>query len=310
MASIYSSKYADRYENNKYIWEKETNKNSIAARKANLENEQIRKETGLLSDTMDYNTFHNKRASHSDYYDKAESVLGNFNYKRESDGLYDKMNNFKYNAENDPSYLAYKNALERESESAQKSVYQKMTKASGGRNNSYAAATTSQVAFGYAQKTADYAKSLANEAYDKLVEKYKLSYERDKQAQSDNNQLYQNYKSLGDTDVKNKQSELESEYKMKESEYKMREYEQKFKKNDQDYKQSLLDYDIKSDNYDAQKIKNKIENEKNLYDYEKWKVDPYYKIKDEKLAEEIGNYRGYSWLKQNGRDYLFSKFFN
>lgn len=310
MASIFSSKYADRYENNKYIWAKETDKNSSAARKANLENEQIRKETGILYDTMDYNTFRNKRASYSDYYEKAESVLGNSGYKRESDGLYEKINNFTYNAENDPSYIAYKNALERESQSAQKNVYQNMTKASGGRNNSYAAAATSQVAFSYAQKAADYAKSLADEAYNKLVEKYKLSYERDKQAQSNNNQLYQNYKSLGDTDVSNRQSELEREYKMKE-------YEQKFRKNNQDYKESLLDYETKKLNYDtkddalnAQKIKNKIENEKNLYDYEKWKIDPYYKIKDEKFAEQVGNYRGYSWLKQNGKDYLYSKFYD
>ena len=303
MASIYNSKYADRYENNKYIWEKETDKNSSAAKRASLENEQIRKEVGLASDTMDYNTFRSNRASHSDYYDMAESILQNSNSKRSSDSLYEKMNNFKYNAENDPAYLAYRNAIDRESKSAQKSVYKNMTKASGGRNNSYAAAATSQVAFGYAQKAAEYAKTLANEAYNKLVEKYKMNYERDKQAQSDTNQLYQNYISLGNADVKNKRDALEGEQKMKE-------YEQKFRKNDQDYKEGLLDYKVKDDAYKAQTIKNTVENSKNIYDYERWKEDPYYKIKDEKLAEQIGDYMGYSWLKENGKDYLYSKFFN
>ena len=99
MSSLYGSEYADKYENNKYIWENEPDKNSPAATAAHNGNEIIRKITGMESDTMDYEGFRNARANHSEYYYKAASVSVNPKYKRESDRLYDAINNFSYDAE-------------------------------------------------------------------------------------------------------------------------------------------------------------------------------------------------------------------
>ncbi len=175
MSSIYSKKYADKYENNKYIWEND--KSSAAAKKAAEENQQIRNELGLGSDTMSYSEFKNARANYSDYYKQAENVSINPQYKQQSDKLYDSINNFQYDAENDPSYVAFANAARRESKSAQKDTYATMTKASGGRNNSYASAATAQVGQAYSSKISEYAKTLANEAYEKLIKKYELSNE-------------------------------------------------------------------------------------------------------------------------------------
>ena len=288
MSSLYDSEYADKYENNKYIWENEPDKNSPVALKAHDDNELIRKLTGTEVDAYDYEGFRNARANHSDFYDKAAMVSVNPKYKRESDRLYDAINNFSYDAESDPEYLAFEKAAKRQSESAQKSTYANMTKASGGRNNSFAAAATAQVGQAYSDKINDYAKELADKAYNKLVEKYKIANSRYEDAVSRADSERENYMKLGYADVTNKKSQLEGERKIKENK---------------------LDYEIKLDNYKSQLIENKILNEKNLYEFERWKEDPYYEIKDEKLAEAIGRYMGYSWLKGNARDFLYSKFY-
>lgn len=309
MSSIFDSKYADKYENNKYIWENETDKNSPAAVNAAKENAEIRELTGTAADTMDYDTYRNKRAIYSDYYGMANSVAVNPQYKAESDRLYNRINNFKYNAEDDPAYTAYVNAAKRGSQSAQKTTYANMTAASGGRNNSYAAAATAQVGQAYSDKINDYATTLANEAYNKLVEKYKLSNDRYKQAVSEANSEYDKYMKLGDADVENKRRQLEDEREVQKFKQQTKQNELDYKQGEQDYKQSLLDYEIDLDNFKSQLIKNNILNEKNQYEFERWKQDPNYEIKDKKLAEAIGDYMGYSWLKSNGRDYLYSKLY-
>lgn len=295
MSSLYGSEYADKYENNKYIWEKEPDKNSPAATAAHNGNEIIRKITGTESDTMDYEGFRNARANHSEYYDKAASVSVNPKYKRESDRLYDAINNFSYDAESDPEYLAFEKAAKRQSASAQKSAYANMTKASGGRNNSYAAAATAQVGQVYSEKINDYAKELADKAYNKLVEKYKIANSRYNDAVSEANSEYDKYMKLGDVDVTNKKNQLEGEREIERAK--------------QQAKENQLDYEMKLDEYKSQLIENQILNEKNLYEFERWKEDPYYEIKDKKLAEAIGRYMGYSWLKGNARDFLYSKFY-
>lgn len=301
MSSLYSKKYADKYETNKYIWENEDNKNSAVAKKANAENEEIRKQLGIEKDTMDYNAFKNARANYSDYYEMADSVSINPEYKKQSDALYDSINNFTYDAEDDPNYVAFANAAKRESQSAQKNTYANMTKASGGRNNSYAAAATAQVGQAYAQKISDYAKMLADEAYDKLVKKYELSNERYNQEAERAENEYKKYIELGDAEVKRQRNTLKDQQESKQAKL---EYD-----TDQlNYDTKLLDYDVKLDNYKAQLIKNKILNAQNEYEYERWLKDPNYEIKDKKLAEAIGDYAAYSWLKQNGRDYLYSKY--
>lgn len=288
MSSLYSKKYADKYENNKYIWENETDKSSEAAKRANAENEEIRKTLGIASDTMDYSAFQNARANHSDYYDMANKVSINPKYKEQSDKLYESINNFTYNAENDPNYIAFANAAKRQSASTQKDTYANMTKASGGRNNSYAAAATAQVGQAYAEKINEKAKDLANQAYEKLVEKYKLANEQYKQEVDRANDEYEKYMKLGDAEVENQRNTLKDQREAQKDE---------------------LDYNIKLDNYKAQLIKNNILNEKNEYEYQRWLEDPNYEIKDKKLAEAIGEYMGYKWLKKNGPDYLYSKFY-
>ena len=47
MSSLYNKKYADKYENNKYIWANESDKSSEAAKRANAENEEIRRHLGI-----------------------------------------------------------------------------------------------------------------------------------------------------------------------------------------------------------------------------------------------------------------------
>lgn len=295
MSSLYSKKYADKYENNKYIWENETDKTSEAATRANAENEEIRKQLGIENDTMDYTAFQNARANYSDYYEKASEVSIDPTYKEQSDKLYDSINNFSYDASNDPNYVAFANAARRESASAQKSTYANMTKASGGRNNSYAAAATAQVGQAYATKINDYAKTLADEAYAKLVEKYNLSNERYQDEVERANNEYDKYMKLGDAEVERQRNTLK---------------DQRDAKNDElDYNTGLVDYQTKLDNLKAQIIENNILNEKNQYEYERWLADPNYEIKDKKLAEAIGDYMGYTWLKENGADYLYSKFY-
>lgn len=288
MSSLYNKKYADKYENNKYIWENEANKSSKVAKRANAENEEIRRQLGITNDTMDYNAFKNARANHSDYYDMAERVSINPQYKKQSDRLYEKINNFTYDADNDPNYIAFANAAKRESESAQKNTYANMTKASGGRNNSYAAAATAQVGQAYAEKIDDKAKELANQAYEKLIEKYKLSMDRYNKEIDRANAEKDKYIKLGDAEVERQRNIIKDQTNAKKAE---------------------LDYNLKLDNYKAQLIKNNILNEKNEYEYQRWLEDPNYEIKDKKLAEAIGEYLGYKWLKENGPDYLYSKFY-
>lgn len=295
MSSLYNKKYADKYENNKYIWENESDKSSNVAKRANAENEEIRRQLGIASDTMDYSDFKNARANYSDYYDMAQRVAINPQYKEQSDRLYESINNFTYDAENDPNYVAFANAARRESESAQKNTYANMTKASGGRNNSYAAAATAQVGQAYAEKINDKAKQLANQAYEKLVEKYKLSNERYNQEVERANDEYEKYIKLGDAEVENQRNIIKDQRDAAKDKREVREDE--------------LDYSIKLDNYKAQLIKNNILNEKNEYEYQRWLEDPNYEIKDKKLAEAIGEYMGYKWLKKNGPDYLYSKFY-
>ena len=303
MSSLYSGKTADKYEENKYIWEHETDKNSSAAKKAASENAEIRQQMGIGADTMDYEAFRNARANHSDYYTKANNVTINPEYKEQSDKLYDSINNFTYNADDDPNYVAFANAARRESKSAQKSTYADMTKASGGRNNSYAAAATAQVGQAYAQKISDYAKTLADEAYDKLVKKYELSNERYNQEVERAEEKRKKYMELGDAEVENQRNALKDQRDAKASQL-------EYNTDLVNYDTKLVDYNTKLDNYKAQLIKNKILNEKNEYEYQRWLEDPNYEIKDKKLAEAIGDYMGYSWLKQNGRDYLYSKLYN
>ncbi len=289
MNSLYKDKSkADKYENNKYIWENEADKSSEVAKRANAENQAIRNELGIGNDTMNYEAFKNARANYSDYYDRAQNVTIDPTYKEQSDRLYESINNFTYNAEDDPNYVAFANAAKRQSNSAQKNTYANMTKASGGRNNSYAAAATAQVGQAYAEKINDYAKTLAGEAYDKLVKKYQISADRYKQEVENANEEYDRYMELGDAQVERQRNTL----------------------NDQrDAKKAELDFNAKLDDYKAQLIKNKILNEKNEYEYQRWLNDPNYEIKDKKLAEAIGKYMGYSWLKENGSDYLYSKFY-
>ena len=289
MSSLYSKKYADRYETNKYIWENESDKNSKAAKKATAENEEIRKKLGIKADTMDYNAFKNARANHSDYYDLAENVTINPEYKKQSDRLYEQINNFTYNAEDDPNYTAFENAAKRESKSAQKDTYATMTKASGGRNNSFASAATAQVGQAYAQKIAEYAKTLANEAYEKLVKKYELNNAMHKAEVERTDNEYKKYMELGDAEVERQRNVL---------------------KDQENSKKAQLEYKLNLDKYEAQLRNNKILNEKNEYEYQRWLEDPYYEIKDKKLAEAIGENMGYSWLKENGRDYLYSKLYD
>ncbi|MEE1043624.1 MAG: hypothetical protein UH854_06625, partial [Clostridia bacterium] len=222
------------------------------------------------------------------YYDMANKVSINPKYKEQSDKLYESINNFTYDAENDPNYIAFSNAAKRQSASAQKDTYANMTKASGGRNNSYAAAATAQVGQAYAEKVNDYAKTLASQAYEKLVEKYKLANERYKQEVDNANAERERYIKLGDAQVERQRNTLK---------------DQREAKNDN------LDYNIKLDDYKAQLIKNNILNEKNEYEYQRWLEDPNYEIKDKKLAEAIGEYMGYKWLKKYGSDYLYSKFY-
>ena len=289
MSSLYSKKYADKYETNKYIWENESDKNSAAAKKATAENQEIRDRLGIGADTMNYEAYKNARTNHSDYYNMAENVTINPEYKKQSDALYDSINNFTYDAEDDPNYIAFANAAKRESKSAQKDTYATITKASGGRNNSYAAAATAQVGQAYAQKINDYAKTLAGEAYNKLVKKYELSNERYNQEVERANAEYDKYMKLGDAEVERQRNTLADQREAKSAE---------------------LDYITKLDEYKAQLIENKVLNAKNEYEYQRWLEDPNYEIKDKKLAEAIGDYMGYSWLKQNGRDYLYSRLYN
>ena len=289
MNSLYKDKNkADKYENNKYIWANETDKSSDVAKRANAENQAIRQELGIDSDTMDYEAFRNARANYSTYYDKAKNITIDPRYKEQSDRLYDSINNFTYNADDDPNYIAFANAASRESNSAQKNTYANMTKSSGGRNNSYAAAATAQVGQAYAEKINDYAKTLADEAYDKLVKKYELSNERYQQEVDRANEEYDMYMEMGDAEVERQRNSL---------------------KDQRDAKEAELDYNAKLDDYKAQLIKNKILNEKNEYEYQRWLEDPNYEIKDKKLAEAIGEYMGYKWTRENGPDYLYSKFY-
>lgn len=295
MSSLYSPAYADKYQNNKYIWENETDKNSVAARNAHIENERIRGITGTGPDTMDYEAFRNARANHSNYYDMAAAVSVDPRYKQESDRLYDAINNFSYNPENDGEYQAFANAAKRQSASAQKDTYAAMTKASGGRNNSFAAAATAQVGQSYAQKINDYAQTLADKAYQKLVEKYKMAKSNENEANAAAKAQAEMYMKMGDADVKNKRAILEGEREIKKAE--------------QEYRQNELDYQTDLDNFKAQLVENKIMTAKNEYEFQRWLQDPYYEIKDKELAKAIGKYMGYTWLKENGRDFLYSKFY-
>lgn len=295
MSSLYSPAYADKYEQNKYIWEQETDKNSAAAKKAHAENEEIRRVTGAGPDTMDYNAFRNARANHSEYYDMAAAVSVDPVYKQQSDRLYDAINNFSYNPETDAEYQAFAKAAKRQSASAQKDTYAAMTKASGGRNNSYAAAATAQVGQSYAQKINDYAQTLADKAYQRLVEKYKMAKSNENDANAAAEAQYEKYMKLGDADVKNKRAILDGEREIKKAE--------------QEYRQKELDYQADLDNFKAQLVENKIMTAKNEYEFQRWLSDPYYEIKDKELAKAVGRYMGYTWLKQNARDFLYSKFY-
>ncbi len=295
MSSLFSKKYADKYETNKYIWENETDKNSDRAKKAQRENQEIRNQLGITSDTMNYEEFKNARANHSDYYKMAENTTINPKYKQESDRLYEQINNFTYDAEDDPYYTAYANAAKRESKSAQKDTYAQMTKSSGGRNNSYASAATAQVGQAYSQKINDYAKQLAGQAYEKLVKKYELSVDRYNSEQKRVNDEYEKYIKLGDAEVESQRNTLKDQRESRESEI--------------DYETKVIKYQAEADEYEAQLKKNKILNEKNEYEYRRWLEDPMYEIKDKKLAEAIGNSIAYNWLKENNRPYLYSKLY-
>lgn len=284
-----------KYAKNKYIWEHESDKNSPAAQAAAKENKAMRDGYGAAEDTMNYNEFVSKMANSSQYYDKAKKLEVNPVYKRQSDMLYDAVNNFSYDAENDPAFKAYSDAANRQSAASQKNTYANLAKMSGGRNSSYASAAVAQVGQAYADKINDYAQTLAKEAYNKLLERYKLSNDNYEKAVEENDKLYDRYMKMGDTEVKNNRNALSDWQSMKKEELDMRD--------------SDLDYKTKLDKYEAQLISNKILNEKNRYEYERWLEDPEYEIKDKKLAEEIGKYWGYKWLKNNGPDYLYSKFY-
>ncbi|MBQ6907958.1 MAG: hypothetical protein IJQ28_06225 [Clostridia bacterium] len=310
MGSIYNNPYySGKYENNKYIWEHETDKNSEAAKRAHEENNAIRSMYGMTGDNMDYEKFRNARANNSVFYEYASDVLAEKPSRAESDRLYNLINNFKYDAESDSAFKAYKNSAQNQSMSAQKNTYANLAKFSGGRNNSYASAATAQVGQAYASKINDYIKTLADEAYEKLITKYKLAYERENQKTSEANDKYNKYIQLGNIDTRNNNNILSGEREIEE-------HNQSVKQNSLKYDQSLLDmehsklkYDMELDNYKSQLIKNNILNEKNIYDYNRWLEDPHYEIKDKKLAEAIGDYMSYSWLKQNGPDYLYSKLY-
>lgn len=296
MSSLYSSKYANKYETNKYIWENESDKNSAAAKKAAAENQAIRNQLGIGADTMNYEAFKNARANHSDYYDAANSITINPEYKKQSDKLYNQIHNFSYDATDDPNYTAFANAAERQSKSAQKETYANMTKASGGRNNSYAAAATTQVGQAYAEKINDYAKSLADEAYNKLVKKYELSTEKYNNEIQRANSEYERYMKLGDAEVERQRNTLKDQREAKESLV--------------DYKIKLNKYKAEVEEYETKLKNNRILNEKNEYEYRRWLEDPYYEIKDKKLAEAIGDNMAFMWLKKNGKEYLYSKLYN
>ncbi len=244
---------------------------------------------------MDYDSFKNARANHSEYYGMAHNSGINPEYKKQSDKLYDQIFNFSYDAEDDPNYIAFTNAAKRQSKSAQKDTYADMTKASGGRNNSYAAAATAQVGQAYSKKINDYAKTLADEAYQKLVKKYELSNEQYNNELNRANSEYEKYIKLGDSDVERQRNKLKDQRESRESLI--------------DYKTKLNKYQAEVEEYETQLRKNKILNEKNEYDYRRWLEDPYYEIKDKKLAEAIGDNTAFMWLRNNGREYLYSKLY-
>lgn len=266
-----------KYARNKYIWENETDKNSAVAKQANAENEAIRQQHGITEDTMNYKEFVSNYVNTSPYYSQASKVSVDPKFKKESDRLYNAINNFTYDASQDPTYQAYSDAAKRESASAQKQTYANLAKMSGGRNSSYASAATAQVGQAYANKTAEYATTLAKEAYDKLVKRYEMSLKRQSQAVDEANSEYKKLMELGDKDVENKRKEL--------------------------------DYYYKIDDYQTKLIENGILNEKNMYEFKRWQEDPNYEIKDKELAKAIGEYLGYNWLKNNGTDYFYNKYY-
>ncbi len=302
MKSLYNSSYADKYENNKYIWEREDDKNSDIAKKAHQENEEIRNKFGICVDTQNYEDFKTGRANTSKFYEDAQDVSPDTSYKAESDRLYNLINNFQYDPESDAAFKSYRSNARRESDSAQKSTMANLAKLSGGRNSSYASSAVAQVGQTYAQKISNYARELAEKAYNKLVEQYKLSRDRENDDNDNAQDLFDRLMKLGGADAKSKRNAL---YDKRETE----EHNQKMLEDAIDYDNKLLTHDMNLDKYKAQLIKNNILNEKNMYDYNRWVEDPNYEIKDKKLAEAIGEYMSYSWLKENGPDYLYSKLY-
>lgn len=292
MNSLYNSKYANKYETNKYIWENESDKNSKAAQKAATENQAIRDQLGIGADTMNYEDFKNARANYSDYYDIAKSLTINPEYKEQSDKLYNQINNFSYDATNDPNYIAFVNAAKRQSESAQKQTYANMTKSSGGRNNSYASAATAQVGQAYAEKINDYAKTLAEEAYDKLIKKYELSVEKYNDDVDRTNSEYEKYMKLSGDEVERQRNVLKDQRDARESNV--------------DFAIKMNKYKTELEEYETLLRNNRILNDKNEYEYQRWLEDPYYEIKDKTLAEAIAKNSAYMWLRENGREYLYS----
>ncbi len=108
------------------------------------------------------------------------------------------LENFSYNPEKDPAFLAYRDMAHREGESAAKSTLNQLNAASMGRNNSFSSAATAQVQQAYNQKVSDKAIELADIAYQKLLNKYNLEKAEYETELAEKQNEYNRYMDLGD----------------------------------------------------------------------------------------------------------------
>ena len=176
---VFSESDYNKYQRNKFMTETKGDPDG----KLHAENEAMRKKYNITSDDYGYNELQMQKAYGGNSYDgaAAKSLSAASKYKRYSNpyekdlyNVYDKIKNFSYDPESDPSYAAYKNMYERQGKAAQDQVYSNLTAMSGGRNNSWASAAVAQTANASNQKIADKIPELARDAYNKLLDEYNV----------------------------------------------------------------------------------------------------------------------------------------
>lgn len=160
----------------------------------NLNNQNIRNYYGISEDDdVSLGTLNNYialREKQENNNALLKNITGSASPSKAVSQAADKVKNFKYDPNTDPSYKIYVDMYNRQGQSAAKSTLNQLNAPSGGRNNSFSSAATAQVQQAYAQKASEMIPALAEQAYNRLLQNYNIEKDIDDTTYNRNVQNY------------------------------------------------------------------------------------------------------------------------